>query len=120
LDYDCIQQNAIGPVKSPNSSFKDSASEGSFNPVQRWKSLKGKEAERLQALLRPLLSELGYETDRSARMDFIAWRLRTFYRLFHESKEAIKKTPLSPYLVSKQCLQPGYLERLSFWKGTAY
>jgi LPS sulfotransferase NodH len=120
LNYECIQQNAIGPVKSPNSSFKDSSSEGKFNPVQRWKSLMGKEAERLQALLRPLLRELGYEIDPSARMDLTVWRLRMFYLLFHELKEAVKKTPLSPYFVSKEFLQPGYLDRLSYWKGAAY
>jgi hypothetical protein len=120
LDYDRIQQNAIGPVKLPNTSFKDVSFDGDFHPIQRWKSLTGKEAERLQASLRPLLKELGYETDQSARMDLTAWRLRVFYLLFHETKEAVKKTPFSPYLVSKQCLQPGYLERLSYWKGTAY
>jgi hypothetical protein len=121
LDYDRIQQNPIGAVKMPNSSFNQSERSERFNPVGRWKELNGVEAGRLQALLGPLLRELGYEADDSARLDFTAWRLRAFYRLYREMKENLKRSPLSKFVVSKDCLRPGDLDReLHLWKGTSY
>ena len=121
LDYDRIQQNAIGAVKSPNSSFDETSRQQAFNPIGRWKNLGGIEAQRLQALLGPFLKELGYEVDRVPKLDFTAWRLRIFYYLFREVKELLKRSQFSKFFVWKNCLEPGYLDGSLFrWKGAAY
>jgi len=121
LNYERIQQNAIGAVKTPNSSFKDSTRNATFSPVGRWKGLSGIEADRLQALLGPLLQELGYDVSQPASLDFTAWRLRTFYLVYHELKELLKRSPFSRFLVCKDCLETGFLDRdLSRWKGVGY
>jgi hypothetical protein len=121
LNYERIQQNAIGAVKKPNSAFNDSTGQDRSGPVGRWKGLGGVEAERLQALLGPLLQELGYEVSNSASLDFTAWRLRTFYRLYRDMKEAIKQSPFNKFIICKDCLKTGFLDQgLSHWKGVDY
>lgn len=121
LDYERIQKNAIGAVKTPNSSFKDATRQEAFNPIGRWKGLSGPEAARLQALLRPLLQELGYEVDPSAHLDFTSCRLRAFYHFYREMKEGLKRTSFGSSLVCKDCLKTGFLDQgLSYWKGAGY
>ena len=58
LNYNDIQENAIGTVVRPNSSFP---SAGELRSVGRWKNLSDAEAAALTALLSPLLAELGYQ-----------------------------------------------------------
>jgi hypothetical protein len=115
MDYERIQKNAIGAAKARNTSF-----EGQSNPVGRWKDLGAVELRRLNALIGPLLRELGYEVSGPEQMDFTAWRLRAFYRALGQTREIVKRTPFSKFVISKQCLKPGYLDRLSRWKGASY
>ncbi len=121
LNYERIQQNAIGTVKTPNSSFTDpKGRRDKFNPVGRWKGLSGIEAERLEALLGPLLQELGYDVAPSASLDFTAWRMRNFYPAYREVKHALKRSRLSRFFICTDRLGTGYLDReLSHWEGLA-
>ncbi len=41
--------------------------------------------------------------------------------LYHEWKDALKRTRFSKFVVSKECLKPaGCLDHLARWKGTGY
>ncbi|HEV2117147.1 MAG TPA: sulfotransferase [Terriglobales bacterium] len=61
LDYDHILQVGIGSVSEPETSFPGNHAESPFNPVGRWKnSLPPKQLARLERLLAPCLTELGY------------------------------------------------------------
>jgi len=116
LNYECIQQNGIGTVRTPNSSFNDSTIDDIVNSVGRWKRLSGIEAERMQAALGPLLQELGYDVSHFASLDFTTRRLHAFYSVYREVKQVLKRSPVSRFLVRKECLQPGFLDReLTRW-----
>ncbi len=128
LDYDRIQQNALGTVRKPNSSFTATAgtkngpsqnhgSSDSFKPIGRWKQLKDPDTERMEAMLAPRLAELGYDFNRSARIDFTAWRIRVFYHFYREIKHMLKSGPFGEFFVARDRLKPGYLDRkASYWK----
>lgn len=111
LNYKRIQQNAIGTVKTPNSSFHGATSSDTFKPIGRWKSLEGVEVQRMEALLAPLLRELDYEANCSARLDFTAWRMRAFYRVYRELKQASKRSPLARIGTCMDRFVPGFLDR---------
>jgi hypothetical protein len=116
LDYERIQRNGIGTVKSPNSSFKDLDQHDAFSPIGRWKGLSGVESDRMEALLGPLLEDLGYELSGSVTVDFTARRLRAFYSLYRDVKQVLKRSRLSKFLICKDRLGPGHLDReLSRW-----
>jgi hypothetical protein len=111
LNYERIQRNAIGTVRTPNSSFKGATSRDTFKPIGRWKGLEGAEAERMEALLAPLLQELGYDVSPSARLDFTAWRMRAFYRVYREVKQAFKRSPLARFATCMDRFDAGFLDR---------
>ncbi len=111
LNYERIQQNAIGTVRTPNSSFNGATSRETFKPIGRWKGLEGKEAERMEALLAPLLEELGYDVNRPARLDFTARRMRAFYSVYRELKQVIKRSPFARFLTAMDRFDSGYLDR---------
>ncbi len=111
LNYERIQQNAIGAVRLPNSSFSSATAGHAFSPVGRWRGLEGVEASRLEALLAPLLRELGYQPGASGRLDLTTWRLRVFYLLYRELKQSLKQSVLSKYVISKDKLRSGALNR---------
>jgi sulfotransferase family protein len=117
LDYERIRRNGIGTVKAPNSSFSDSnPHHDAFNPIGRWKGLSGVESDRMEALLGPLLEDLGYELSRPVTVDFTARRLRAFYFLYRDVKQVLKRSRLSKFLICRDRLGPGYLDReLSRW-----
>ncbi len=61
LDYDRIQQVALGSLQSPNSSFRDEAKQD-FSPVGRWKStLSPAQIIELESAIGDLLVETGYD-----------------------------------------------------------
>jgi hypothetical protein len=97
LDYDRIRRVGIGSVSEPNSSFAGE-SEGSFNPVARWKTKMSLEQTALfEALVGDFLQGLGYTltTETRRRMSLRAARLRTAYLAMFEAKHwARDKTPL--------------------------
>jgi hypothetical protein len=111
LNYERIQQNGIGTVRTPNSSFNGATSRDTFKPIGRWKGLEGVEAERMESLLAPLLQELGYDVNLSARQDFIAWRMRAFYRVYRELKQGFKRSPFARFATCMDRFGPGFLER---------
>ncbi len=111
LDYERIRQNPIGTVRTPNSSFNGATSSNTFKPIGRWQGLEGLEAERMEALLAPLLQELGYDVSQRARLDFTALRMRTFYRIYRELKQALKRIPLARFVTCMDRFETGFLDR---------
>jgi Sulfotransferase family len=111
LNYERIQKNSIGTVRTPNSSFGGATSRDTFKPIGRWKGLGGAEAERMEALLAPLLEELGYEVNRSANLDFTAWRMRAFYRVYRDLKQRFKRTPFARFGTCMDRFETGFLDR---------
>jgi hypothetical protein len=62
LDWDRIQQNPVHAMFKPNTSFREERGHPDFNPVGRWKDKCSPDDLRLcEALVRPLLGELGYQ-----------------------------------------------------------
>jgi Sulfotransferase family len=116
LDYEFIQENGIGAVKAPNSSFGNLAHSGTGSFVGRWKDVNCADALRLEALVGPFLRTLGYESSTSAIMDFTAWRLRAFYPRYRDAKQWFKESPAAKFLISRDRLLSGQLDRaLSRW-----
>jgi Sulfotransferase family len=115
LCYRVIQKNAVGTVARPNSSFPYT---GELSSVGRWKNLSHAEAVRLTTLLSPLLSELGYQTARISGAPFLTWRLNKWYRPYWWLRQRkIKQNPLSRFLVSRDRLKPGALDKVDrFWE----
>jgi len=111
LNYERIQQNCIGTVRTPNSSFSGATKRDTFKPIGRWKGLEGVEAERMEALLAPLLQELGYDVNRSAKLDFTALRMRAFYRVYRELKQVFKRSLFSRFVTCMDRFDSGYLDR---------
>lgn len=114
LDYEHILANRVGAVAKPNSSFRH-ASEGSFNPIARWKEqLNTDQLQRIEALVGETLVELGYELATSGRAGspmYQPWN-RFIYRQFFELKLQSKKNavlrtfrkPLTPKDVDEMVL----------------
>jgi hypothetical protein len=110
LHYKDIQENAVGTVAKPNSSFPYT---GEWRPVGRWKNLSDAEAVQLTALLSPLLPELGYQTARINGTAFSTWGLNISYLPYWWLRQKkIKESPLSRFLVSRDRLEPGALDQI--------
>jgi hypothetical protein len=99
LDYDRIQQVAIGSVSEPNTSFTTEYQEGVFHPVGRWRnSFSCEELASFEGLVGPFLEELDYPL--AAAHNHVGnasalKRMRILYRLFWNSKLSMKvNTPL--------------------------
>ena len=105
LDYARIQQNSIGSVKKPLTSFKEELKDGHFSPVGRWKT-KFREDQLLwfERLVGNYLLELGYPLahPESVSERSLAVRLLRFeYANFYSFKQWAKvNTPLSRWMVS--------------------
>jgi hypothetical protein len=105
-----IRENAVGTVARPNSSFPHT---GELKSVGRWKNLSNAEAIPLAALLSPLLQELGYQVARIKGSPFSAWRLNISYLPYWWLRQKkIKQSPLSRFLVSRDKLEPGALDKV--------
>jgi hypothetical protein len=99
LDYDRIQQTAIGSLREPNTSFTSEYQEGVFRPVGRWRSsFSCEELAAFESLVGPFLKELNYPLTAGHRLVGNAAALKTMrilYRLFWNSKLSLKVyTPL--------------------------
>jgi LPS sulfotransferase NodH len=99
LDYDRIQQVAIGSVSEPNTAFTTEYQEGAFRPVGRWRnSFSSEELAAFESLVGPFLKELDYPL--AAADNHVGYapaprRMRIPYRLYWDSKLSIKvNTPL--------------------------
>jgi len=63
LDYDRIQQQALGTLVAPNSSFREDGKEKAVNPVERWRTvLAAEQVAELESVIGSLLQEIGYQT----------------------------------------------------------
>jgi hypothetical protein len=96
LDYDRIQHNGIGSVSDPNSSFAGE-SEGTFNPIARWKKkMSPQQIATFEGLVGGFLGELGYSpfSEAKPRTSLRAARLRATYLPMFEAKHRMKATAL--------------------------
>jgi hypothetical protein len=92
LDYDHILANAVGSVAKPNTSFPGSA--GKF--TGRWRdSLAPRDAASMEAMLAPMLLELGYRLELQEDRGSAAPRLRALpYRVKFDVRQLLKSWPL--------------------------
>ncbi len=100
LNYERIQRTGIGAVSEPNSSFAGE-SEGSFNPVARWKTkMSSGQIAAFEELTGGFLRKLGYGLSSEARrgMSLRTARLRTTYLAMFEAKHWMKATPLGSFV----------------------
>ncbi|MGA2003791.1 MAG: sulfotransferase [Terriglobales bacterium] len=100
LDYDHIQQVALGSLKNPNSSFRGDGKETEANTIGRWKSMFTVEQVRdVECSIGKLLSETGYEVATPAAELRPSWPVRFmnfFYPLYFGFKLWLKSdTPLA-------------------------
>jgi Sulfotransferase family len=100
LDHDRIQQNALGTLRDPNSSFRGDGQEVESNPIERWKTVLSKtEIAQLESVLAELLTETGYElaSNQDARRRSLAVSVMSFfYPIYFDVKLWLKTyTPLA-------------------------
>jgi hypothetical protein len=112
LDYERIQQVAIGSVSKPNTSFDDGSAQKKFMPIGRWRERFPEEEIKLfEVGSGALLEELGYELACPAcklpeRMN--AKTRHSLYNLYFNTKQWVKShTPLSRFMVDTSLLQRG-------------
>jgi LPS sulfotransferase NodH len=99
LDYDRIQDAALGRLRESNSSFRGMVGEEQVSPVQRWKQrLSTDEIAGIEALAGDCLVENGYElvtTEAERRSALQARWMRLVYDRFLASKFWLKiETPV--------------------------
>ena len=105
LDYDRIQQVAIGSVREPNSSFNSTAAGEGFNPLERWRQgLSQGELARIETAVGHTLKELGYQPEALPLPANEEHRLRSTrnrYRRYFDLKLWMKKTPAGKWFANK-------------------
>jgi len=104
LDYDRIQKAAVGSVRKPLTTFTAELEQGSFNPVDRFKTVFSNEDLRLfESLVGDYLQQLGYKlVTPEAHLDhgFRVNALRLIYFRLNDVKQLVKsKTRLSRFFV---------------------
>lgn len=104
LNYDRIQQVAIGSVNEPNTSFTSEVQKGGFQPVGRWRnSFSSGDLAAFEGAIGPFLKESGYplEATEKPRKAGALKRMRALYRAYWDSKLSIKvKTPLGRFFMT--------------------
>ena len=100
LDYDRIQQVALGSVHNPNSSFRGDGKETEAGTIGRWKLMfNAGEVRDIESSMGKLLVDTGYilETPPADRHSSLAVRLMNFlYPLYFDFKLWLKSdTPLA-------------------------
>jgi len=104
LNYDRIQQVAIGSVNEPNTSFASEVQKGGFQPVGRWRnSFSSGDLAAFEAAIGPFLKESGYtlEATEKPRNAGALKRMRALYRAFWDLKLSIKvKTPFGRFFMT--------------------
>jgi uncharacterized damage-inducible protein DinB len=103
LDYDRIQNTALGRLRESNSSFRDQGHGTQTNPVNRWKEkLSQQEIAALEALVGPTLEETGYALTTPAEHRRLSLRskwLAFAYPRFLDSKLWLKQnTPVGRFV----------------------
>jgi hypothetical protein len=101
LDYERIQRAGIGSVSEPNSSFLGE-SEGTFNPVGRWKTkMSAEQTADFEQLVGDFLLKLGYSllSEVKRETSFRAARMRATYLAMFEVKQWMRtNTPLGRFV----------------------
>ena len=100
LDYDRIQQVALGSVHNPNSSFRGDGKETEANTIGRWKRIfTAPQVRDVEVSIGDLLVETGYALETSAAERCSSWPLRFMnflYPLYFDFKIWLKShTPLA-------------------------
>ncbi len=100
LDYDRIQQVALGSVHNPNSSFRGDGNEAVANTIGRWKSIfTPAQVRDVEASIGSLLVETGYALQTPAAERRSSWPVRfmnCLYPLYFDFKIWLKShTPLA-------------------------
>jgi hypothetical protein len=104
LDYDRIQKNSIGSVRSPLTSFQDDLDRGEFTPVGRWKDrFPPDQLILFEDAIGDYMQESGYAPstyDSNAKHSPSAKRMRAVYGTYYDFKQWAKiNTPLSRLMV---------------------
>jgi hypothetical protein len=101
LDYERIQRAGIGSVSEPNSSFLGE-SEGTFNPVGRWKTkMSAEQTADFEQLVGDFLLKLGYSllSEVKRETSLRAARMRATYLAMFEAKHWMRSnTPLGRFV----------------------
>jgi hypothetical protein len=100
LNYDRIQQNALGTLRDPNSSFKGDGDAKESNPIERWKQLLSRpDVAQVESLIGGLLRETGYElasTEAERRRSLPVSVMSFLYPIYFDLKLWLKTyTPLA-------------------------
>ncbi len=107
LDYEHIQQNAVGAVKKTNSTFRAAGQKLAGNPVGRWKHLLTRDQiAALESCIGDLLESLGYELTLSpdTARDTLRW-IKTAYPFFFSAKHWLKQHTKAGHLTSIDRMQ---------------
>lgn len=101
LDYDRIQENAIGSVARPNSSFSQPEEKvADFNPVGRWReSMTPEVREAFDEKFGARLEELGYGSKQAAANSHNSVYAMLYSGYFSVKQWAKTRTPLGRILV---------------------
>jgi hypothetical protein len=101
LDYERIQRAGIGSVSEPNSSFLGE-SNGTFNPVARWKTkMSAEQVAFFEQLVGDCLLKLGYSllSEVKRETSLRAARMRATYLAMFEAKHWMRSnTPLGRFV----------------------
>jgi hypothetical protein len=100
LDYDRIQQVALGTVHNPNSSFRGDGKETEANPIGRWKRLfTPSQVRDIESSIGNLLVDTGYALETppaELRLSLPVRFMNFLYPLYFDSKLWLKSnTPLA-------------------------
>ena len=100
LDYEQIRQNAVGAVKSTNSTFNSASQPLAANPVGRWKRLLTQDQiASIESCIGDLLQELGYDLTMPLTADTFRW-IKAIYPRFFSAKLWLKHRTKARYLTS--------------------
>ena len=101
LDYERIQRVGVGSVSEPNSSFL-ADSNGTFNPVARWKTkMSAEQIGEFEQLVGDFLLKLGYNllSEVKRETSLRAARMRATYLAMFEVKQWMRtNTPLGRFV----------------------
>jgi hypothetical protein len=105
LDYERIQRVGVGSVSEPNSSFL-ADSNGTFNPVARWKTkMSAEQIGEFEQLVGDFLLKLGYNLLSEVKREpsLRAARMRATYLAMFEAKHWMRtNTPLGRFVDLKR------------------
>jgi hypothetical protein len=104
LDYQRIQQAAVGSVRNPLTAFKEELREGRFSAVGRWKKkFPLDQLESFENLVGEYLQDLGYALSHpknNLQHNPGIWAARLEYKTFYDFKQWVKvNTPSSRWMV---------------------